>query len=79
MAEVYQQTWDDAQESFAARFDPDRYYGPGAQAKGRRPTLKAPQGVPVPPFALATPLALARAVTAVPESLGWTFEPKWDG
>lgn len=33
----------------------------------------------MPPFALPAPLALARAVTAVPESPGWTFEPKWDG
>ncbi|MGW6925198.1 hypothetical protein ACWGA9_28685 [Streptomyces sp. NPDC054950] len=24
---AYRQTWDDAQESFAARFDPDRHYG----------------------------------------------------
>ncbi|MFF7764290.1 hypothetical protein [Streptomyces griseorubiginosus] len=24
---AYQQTWDEAQESFAARFDPDRHYG----------------------------------------------------
>jgi bifunctional non-homologous end joining protein LigD len=33
----------------------------------------------VPPFALPAPLALARAVTAVPELPGWTLEPKWDG
>ncbi|MFF7764292.1 ATP-dependent DNA ligase [Streptomyces griseorubiginosus] len=33
----------------------------------------------MPPFALPAPLALARAVTAVPETLGWALEPKWDG
>ncbi|WP_327749762.1 ATP-dependent DNA ligase [Streptomyces europaeiscabiei] len=33
----------------------------------------------MPPFALPAQLALARAVTAVPESPGWTLEPKWDG
>lgn len=46
----------------------------------RRPTLKAPQEVVlVPPFVLPAPLALARAVTDVPESPGWALEPKWDG
>ncbi|MQY40224.1 hypothetical protein SRB17_82550 [Streptomyces sp. RB17] len=33
----------------------------------------------MPPFALPAPFALARAVTALPESPGWTLEPKWDG
>ncbi|MGW1963595.1 ATP-dependent DNA ligase [Streptomyces sp. NPDC001935] len=33
----------------------------------------------MPPFALPAPLALARAVEAVPESPGWMLEPKWDG
>lgn len=33
----------------------------------------------MPPFVLPAPLALARAVTAVPEAPVWTLEPKWDG
>lgn len=33
----------------------------------------------MPPFALPVPLALARAVDAVPETAGWSLEPKWDG
>lgn len=33
----------------------------------------------MPPFTLPAPLALARAVEAVPESSGWMLEPKWDG
>ncbi|MFC8248466.1 DNA ligase-like domain-containing protein [Streptomyces chartreusis] len=32
----------------------------------------------MPPFHLPVPLALARAVTAVPESAGWSLEPKWN-
>lgn len=36
--------------------------------------------VSVSPFALPAPLALARAVEAVPESSGWMLEPKlWTG
>ncbi|MGW4784968.1 ATP-dependent DNA ligase [Streptomyces sp. NPDC004230] len=33
----------------------------------------------MPPFALPAPLALARAVDALPGSPDWTLEPKWDG
>ncbi|MEU6406245.1 ATP-dependent DNA ligase [Streptomyces sp. NPDC046985] len=33
----------------------------------------------MPPFPLPAALALARAVTAVPESPGVSLEPKWDG
>ncbi|WP_406485999.1 hypothetical protein [Streptomyces phaeochromogenes] len=33
----------------------------------------------MPPFALPAPLALARAVDAVPEAQGVMLEPKWDG
>ncbi|WP_308289605.1 ATP-dependent DNA ligase [Streptomyces muensis] len=33
----------------------------------------------MPPFDLPVPLALARAVDAVPEGPQWALEPKWDG
>lgn len=33
----------------------------------------------MPPFDLPVPLALARAVDAVPEGRKWSLEPKWDG